>query len=191
MSGRFYGVQARLGGVCPGSLFVHCCNHNDLVLQEVVRQVPLIANTLQFLQSTSTVIRESTKQKTRESFFRDEVKCNLLGLCPTRWCVRGNAISRADIPNGPVKRGQRCLDFRNKHKKSQLCSAFFTPSHSLLHVKLWLKCLKLKIQPLSEYIQTLREHAQALRTDNAVEEMLRKTSASSRLARLVSQHNRD
>lgn len=46
MSGRFSGVQARLKEICPSSLFVHCCNHSlNLALQEVAREVPLIADT--------------------------------------------------------------------------------------------------------------------------------------------------
>lgn len=37
-------VQAKLNEVCPDSVFVHCANHSlDLVLQEVAREVRLVA----------------------------------------------------------------------------------------------------------------------------------------------------
>ena len=67
MSGRFSGVQARLGEVCQGSLFVHCCNHSlDLALQKVAREVPLISETLQFVQSAANIIRECNKRRTQK-----------------------------------------------------------------------------------------------------------------------------
>ncbi|KAJ4941120.1 hypothetical protein JOQ06_027407, partial [Pogonophryne albipinna] len=58
MSGRFSGVQARLKEGFPDSLFVHCANPSlDLVLQEVGREVSLVAETLNFVQGIATVIR--------------------------------------------------------------------------------------------------------------------------------------
>ncbi|KAK5851412.1 hypothetical protein PBY51_002209 [Eleginops maclovinus] len=198
MSGRFSGVQARLGGVCPGSLFVHCCNHSlDLVLQEVAREVPLIADTLQFVQSISTVIRESTKRKTIfESLFGDKVRCSLLGLCPTRWCVRANAISRVIRSFSAVLqklqtlhkdrsiRGETRSKISGLLKQAQKGKTMFG---LLCSRSLFTPCESVAKRPQAEYstiagvlecIQTLRERKQVLRTDNAVEEMLRKTSAS-------------
>lgn len=84
---------------------MHCVNHSlDLVLQEVAREVPLISETLQFVQSVSTVIRESAKRKTvfELSFGEEEERCNLLGLCATRWSVRATAISRVTRSFGAV-----------------------------------------------------------------------------------------
>ncbi|KAK0153294.1 Zinc finger MYM-type protein 1 [Merluccius polli] len=97
MSGRFTGVRARLAEICPGSLFVHCCNHSlDLALQEVARDVTLIADIFNFVQSASNLIRESAKRKSLyQSLFPDgEAVSNIAALCPTRWCVRTRAISR-------------------------------------------------------------------------------------------------
>ncbi|QQP37415.1 Zinc finger MYM-type protein 1 [Caligus rogercresseyi] len=63
MAGRISGVRTRLAELCPGSLFVHCCNHSlDLALEEVARDVSLIAEIFNFVQSVSTVIRESAKR---------------------------------------------------------------------------------------------------------------------------------
>ncbi|KAF3840424.1 hypothetical protein F7725_019141, partial [Dissostichus mawsoni] len=64
MSGRLSGVQARLKEASPHSLYVHCCNHAlDLVLQEVTREVNLIAEGLNFVQSVAVIIKESAKRK--------------------------------------------------------------------------------------------------------------------------------
>ncbi|KAK5931666.1 hypothetical protein CesoFtcFv8_000067 [Champsocephalus esox] len=95
MSGRFSGVQARLKEVCPDSLFVHCANHSlDLVLQEVGREVSLVAETLNCVQGIATVIRESSKRKELYvSMFGCDV-VNILAIYLTRWCVRTIAIKR-------------------------------------------------------------------------------------------------
>ncbi|XP_035981311.1 uncharacterized protein LOC118556868 [Fundulus heteroclitus] len=98
MSGRINGVQVKLKAECPGSLYVHCSNHAlDLVLQVVSREVSLIADTLNFVQGASVVISESAKRKKlfTSLFGSEDVVCDLLGLCPTRWCIRSTAISRA------------------------------------------------------------------------------------------------
>lgn len=97
MSGRFSGVQARLKKLCPESLFVHCANHSlDLALQEAAREVSLIAESMNFVQGTAVVIRESAKRKNLyESMFGcDAAVVTILAICPTRWCVRTIAIKR-------------------------------------------------------------------------------------------------
>jgi hypothetical protein len=97
MSGRISGVQAKLKEQCPNALYVHCSNHSlDLVLQEVAKEVRVVADTLNFVRGVSVVIGESSKRKTlfKSMFGDDEVVCNLLSLCPTRWVVRTRAISR-------------------------------------------------------------------------------------------------
>ncbi|KAJ8014412.1 hypothetical protein DPEC_G00039950 [Dallia pectoralis] len=101
MSGCFSGVQARLKELNPHSLYVHCSNHSlDLILQEAVREVSLVADTLNFVQGVSFVIRESSKRKQLyKSFFGcDEFAVNILGLCPTRWCIRDMSIKRVTAP---------------------------------------------------------------------------------------------
>lgn len=58
MSGCFSGVQARLKELNLHSLYVHCSNHSrDLILQEATREVSLVADTLNFVQGVSSVIR--------------------------------------------------------------------------------------------------------------------------------------
>lgn len=61
MSGCYNGVRAKLKALCPGSLYIHCSNHAlDLILQDVVKEVRLIADALNFVQSVAVVIRESS-----------------------------------------------------------------------------------------------------------------------------------
>lgn len=97
MSGCVSDVQAKLKAQCPDSLYVHCSSHAlDLVLQEVARDVRLIADTLNFVQGVSVILRESSKRKQlfQSLFGSGDVVCNVLGLCPTRGCIRTTAISR-------------------------------------------------------------------------------------------------
>ena len=199
MSGKFSGVQARLGKECPGSLFVHCVNHSlDLVLQEVAREVPLISETLQFVQSVSVVIRESAKRKSlfELSFGEEEERCSLLGLCPTRWSVRATAISRVKRSFGAVLQTLQTLqqdrnirgDTRSKIggilKQAQkgktmfglICSeSLFTPCEVVAKV---LQAEHSTVAGVLECVRTLGERVRALRTEDAVDEMLRKTTAS-------------
>ena len=64
MSGMVKGVQARLQERCPHSVYIHCTNHSlDLALQEVAREVQIVASALQFIKDASSVIRESLKRK--------------------------------------------------------------------------------------------------------------------------------
>jgi len=93
MSGEFSGVQAQLKN-CPESLFVHCANHSlDLVLQEAAREVSLTADSINFVQGTAVVIRESSKHKELyESMFGCDAVVTILAVCSTRWCIRTIAI---------------------------------------------------------------------------------------------------
>ena len=61
----------------------------------MAREVHVVADTLNFLRGVSVVIGELSKHKTlfKSMFGVDEVVCNLLSLCPTRWVVRTRAIS--------------------------------------------------------------------------------------------------
>ncbi|KAF3844214.1 hypothetical protein F7725_013555 [Dissostichus mawsoni] len=74
MSGRISGVQAKLKEQCPSALYVHCSNHAlDLVLQEVAREVRVVADTLNFVRSVSVVVGESSKRKMLfQSMFGDD-----------------------------------------------------------------------------------------------------------------------
>ena len=97
MSGQFNGVRAKLKDLCADSLYIHCSNHAlDLILQEAAKEVRFIADTLNFVQGVSVVFTQSAKRKSlfRSLFGREDAVCNLLSVCPTRWCVRASAISR-------------------------------------------------------------------------------------------------
>ena len=91
----------------------------------------IVADTLNFVRGVAVVIRESSKRKQLyESLFGcDEVTQTILGLCPTRWCVRTTAIKRVSasysallatldtLKDDKIVRGmpgQRLLDSTNK-----------------------------------------------------------------------------
>ena len=57
MPGRINGIQSKLKTECPQSLYLHCCDHAlDLVLQEVAKEVNLIAEALNFIQGVAVFI---------------------------------------------------------------------------------------------------------------------------------------
>ncbi|KAK3923608.1 Zinc finger MYM-type protein 1 [Frankliniella fusca] len=106
MSGGQKGVQRLLCDEQPKSIYVHCSNHSlDLVLQDVAKKVPDMCDILGMVRGVSKIILQSAK---RMHIFRDVVlpPCNemdesslpftpkLIPLCPTRWCVRANALRR-------------------------------------------------------------------------------------------------
>lgn len=98
MSGRISGVQAPLKEDCKDALYVHCSNHSrDLALQQVGREVTIVADTLVFVREVSITIRESAK---RESLFKgmfEDGAVRLLGLCPTRWCIQVQNLGEKKI----------------------------------------------------------------------------------------------
>ncbi|KAE8296702.1 hypothetical protein D5F01_LYC05464 [Larimichthys crocea] len=174
--------------------------HAVQCIVEVAREMPLISETLQFVQSAANIIRESNKRRTTfESCFGDEdatVKCNILGLCPTSWCVRALAVSRIIHAFGPLLQTLQTLqqDVRGemKAKISGLLKqakkgktmfgllrseALFTPCEAVAKM---LQAEKATAAGALECIQTLRERIQVLRNENenAMEELLNKTNAS-------------
>lgn len=67
MSGHFRGVQAKLKEQTPTALYVHYSNHAlDLILQEPARDVTLVADMLNFVQSLSVAM--GSPQNERLSF---------------------------------------------------------------------------------------------------------------------------
>ena len=195
MSGRFNGVQAKLKIACPGSLYVHCNNHAlDLALQEVSREVTLVADSLNFVQAVSVIIRESSKRKTlfQSLFGTEEVVCNILGLCPTRWCIRANAISRV-ITAYPVlletlktfeqdksMRGETRAKVAGLYKQAKkaktyfglvISEALFEPSEAVARS---LQCPKITAGAALECINVLKQKMKRLREDASVNDLMTK-----------------
>ena len=195
MSGHISGVQARLKAECPESLYVHCSNHAlDLVLQEVAREVRLIADTLNFVQGVSVVIRESPKrtQLFRSLFGSEEVVCNILGLCPTRWCIRTAAISRviaaytALLETLKALEQDRTVRAETRAKISGLyrqgtqartyfglvCSeALFAPCEAVARS---LQSKTSTARAALESVRVLQQRMQGLREENAVKQLMEK-----------------
>uniref|UniRef100_A0A8C1ZL55 Uncharacterized protein n=1 Tax=Cyprinus carpio TaxID=7962 RepID=A0A8C1ZL55_CYPCA len=199
MSGCFSGVQARLKELCPQSMYVHCNNHAlDLVLQEVACEVTLVADTLNFVRGVATVIGESPKRKQLfESLFGcDEVAVNILGLCPTRWCVRATAIKRVCFSYSTLlatlnllKDDKKLLrgDSRskigglwNQARKGRTffgllcCQALFEPCEAVAR---GLQSSKASALGALECANVLKDRIAALRDDDIVEEMVHKVEA--------------
>lgn len=97
-------------------------------MQDVLRKVSLVSDTLNFVQGVADVIRESHKRKQlcKSLFGVEEVVTNILGLCPTRRCMRTKAISLVcstllstlnilkDDKSVKGKREQKSSDYTNR-----------------------------------------------------------------------------
>lgn len=195
MSGCFSGVQARLKELNPHSLYVHCSNHSlDLILQEAAREVSLVADTLNFVQGVSSVIRESSKRKQLyQSFFGcDEVSVNILGLCPTRWCIRDMSINRVtaaypallttlhELKDDKSVRGDSRAKIGGLYKQALkgrtyfgllCCHALFEPCEA---VATSLQSATASVQGALECTGVLKEQIDTLRDDAVVDELIRK-----------------
>ncbi len=155
----------------------------------------LVADALNFVQSVATLIRESAKrQNVYKSFFGDEdVVCNILGLCPTRWCGRTKAISRICHAYGPLLetlfalqqdpgvRGEiraKVAGLLKQAKKGRIvfgllcCEAVFGPCEAVARS---LQSAQASVSGALQCIHTLKERICALREERAVEEILTKT----------------
>ena len=104
MAGRFSGVQARIRAKCEKALYVHCCAHSlNLAVQDAVRKIPIIRDTLDYVRELNTVIRGSAKRFALFENIRTEPdddeeqlssksNISLRQLCPTRWTVKADAM---------------------------------------------------------------------------------------------------
>lgn len=95
MSGRYSGVQARLKSLCLREpLFVHCWTHVlNLVIQDVVKSVPLCSRTFELLQKIYVVVEGSPKRHSEYmtcvvDLHLDDGLQALQSLSATRWAAR-------------------------------------------------------------------------------------------------------
>lgn len=97
MSGHISGLQARLREQCPGAMYIHCVNHSlNLALQEIGRQIQLVADAMQWVKDVHIILGESAQRKALfTSLFGGKPVVSLKGLCPTRWCMRTKAFQSA------------------------------------------------------------------------------------------------
>lgn len=97
MSGKYSGVQAELKKMQPLGLFVHCGAHClNLITEAACQASPVVRDALQWVHELGTLSKQSGKFK---SVFVAAVSnaqgssVSLRPLCPTRWTVRGKAIT--------------------------------------------------------------------------------------------------
>lgn len=161
-------------------------------MQDVVKEVRLIADALNFVQSVAVVIRESSKRKSlfMSLFGSDEVACNLLGLCPTRWCVRASALARVvkcyptllqcltDMTEDRAMRGDARAKIFGLVKQARTmrlyfaitCSdAIFQPAEAVARQ---LQNKKISASSALESITILRERIKNLRKDESVSKLM-------------------
>ena len=198
MSGLLNGVQAKLKAECPESLYVHCSNHAlDLVLQELAKEVDLIADALSFVKDVSVLINESHKRKSlfQSLFGSNEVVRNLLGLCPTRWCIRAAALSRvllayptlletlSQLENDKSLRGETRAKISGLYRQSKqqrlyfglLCSeAIFQPCESVAQS---LQSKDSTARGTLQCVQILQERLQGLRAESSVQRLMTKVES--------------
>lgn len=103
MAGRYSGVQARLKQMSRREpIFVHCWAHVlNLVLQDVVKQVPLCARTFDLLQKMYVVIEGSPKRHGEyltciSNLGLDNGLQVLQSLSSTRWAARSMNLKIVD-----------------------------------------------------------------------------------------------
>ncbi|KAJ8381375.1 hypothetical protein SKAU_G00021530 [Synaphobranchus kaupii] len=99
MAGKYSGAQAILRRQQPLALYVHCGAHcSNLITQAACSASPLIRDSLFWVHQLGVLFGQSGKFK---AMFADiattdnqpETMRTLKPLCPTRWTVRGTAIT--------------------------------------------------------------------------------------------------
>ena len=84
MSGVFSGVKSRVKEVQPLAVYVHCYAHSlNLVLQECAREVPMIRDSLDYLQRAATLLGRSAKRKEILKNCNADIK----QMCPTYYAM--------------------------------------------------------------------------------------------------------
>ncbi|CAM4529528.1 unnamed protein product [Leuciscus chuanchicus] len=140
----------------------------------------------------SSVIRESSKRKQLyQSFFGcDEVAVNILGLCPTRWCIRDMSINRVtaaypallttlhELKDDKSVRGDSRAKIGGLYKQALkgrtyfgllCCHALFEPCEA---VATSLQSATASAQGALECTGVLREQIAILRDDAVVDELI-------------------
>ena len=96
MKGIRNGVSTKIRNDCPQALPVHCLAHSlNLCLQDAVRDIKLLRDSIDLVREISQLINFSPKQKhlfADEVFENDGPSVGIKNLCPTRWTARAAAI---------------------------------------------------------------------------------------------------
>ena len=106
MSGRLSGVQARISADYPKALYIRCfCHSLNLAVQDVLRNIELIRNTLDIVFELSKLIRYSSKRKALLENIRQDFETHgssLRPLCPTRWTVKYKSLESVERNYAPL-----------------------------------------------------------------------------------------
>ena len=106
MSGRLSGVQARISADYPKALCIRCfCHSLNLAVQDVLRNIELIQNTLDIVFELSKLIHYSSKRKALLENIRQDFETHgssLRPLCPTRWTVKYKSLESVERNYAPL-----------------------------------------------------------------------------------------
>lgn len=96
MKGIRNGVSTKIRNDCPQALPVHCLAHSlNLCLQDAVRDIKLLRDSIDLVREISQVINFSPKRKhlfADKVFENDGPSVGIKNLCPARWTARAAAI---------------------------------------------------------------------------------------------------
>ena len=106
MSGRLSGVQARISADFTKAVYIHCfCHSPSLAVQDSLRNILLISQTLDIIQELSNVVKYSSKRKALLETIKQDLDCNiatLKPLCPTRWTVKAKSFESVLLNYEPL-----------------------------------------------------------------------------------------
>jgi hypothetical protein len=106
MSGRLSGVQARISADFPKAVYIHCfCHSPSLAVQDSLRNILLISQTLDIIQELSNVVKYSSKCNALLETIKQDLDCNiatLKPLCPTRWTVKAKSFESVLLNYEPL-----------------------------------------------------------------------------------------
>ena len=96
MQGRKTGVATQIRSECPAAIAVHCFAHSlNLCLQDSVKRIPLLRDTLETVREIVKLIKFSPKRLTlftTKLLQSEDTGVTIKPLCPTRWTARTGAI---------------------------------------------------------------------------------------------------
>ena len=97
MAGRLNGVAAVISKEIPQAVDIHrTANCLNLAVQDSVRNTACMCDMLDYVHDTTNTVRALAKRLAAFKIIQqdlNEYSVSLKSLCPTRWTVRGRAIS--------------------------------------------------------------------------------------------------
>ncbi|CAF3267756.1 unnamed protein product [Rotaria sp. Silwood2] len=105
MSGHLSGISTRIKNLNSKAYYIHCnANSLDLALQDLTRESPPMASTLDITNEIVNFMKKSSKRLHLLDKLTGPNYCpNLKSLCPTRWTVRESSMDSLVVNYDLVK----------------------------------------------------------------------------------------